>query len=152
MVRVENATLSKRDIFRTTSLVLLTGDSIDPGVKKTIIDISGRGRLTGIILEWHGVAYGDLKIYLTIDGQQVILYGSSFSTVFGDVDSPPSVGTMYAKPWVIINWDTTNNWYSVSIVSPLSFYSSIKIEFENLNTTNPLNYCLVTFVEKEVGG
>jgi len=152
MVRVENATLSKKDIFRMSSLVLLTGDSIDPSTRKTIIELTGRGRLMGIILEWHGVHYGDLKIYLTIDGQQRILYGSSFSTVFGDVDSPPSVGTMYAKPWVIINWDTTNNWYSVSITVPLSFYNSIKIEFENLNTTNPLNYCFVTVVEEEVGG
>ena len=151
MVRVENATLSKRDIYKRSSMVVIAGDTIHPGERATLVNTTGRGRLLGFALEWHNVDHGNMKLYITIDGEEFFIGGSYFALVFGFLDSPPAVGTMHAKPWTLINWDTTDDWYSVSLTVPLSFYSSIKIEIENADTTNDLIYGFATVVEKEVG-
>ena len=131
---------------KRSSLPIYTGETVDPKSKMTVLEIEGNGYLDGLNLEWHNVSHENLKLWITIDGEQTYIYGSWFAGALGFIDDPP-VNTN-SKPWTICRWDTTNNWYSISFTSPLFFSEKIKIEIENTNDTNSLNFGLGTMVVK----
>jgi hypothetical protein len=138
----------RRDIPAGSSLVSAQSVTVTPNTERTLLSVSGKGALTGLVLSttgWSSTTNVWLKI--TVDGSTFLL---SLPGIAAPVVNSGSSYNSRSTPFVILNIDATNKKAGISLSVPIRFAQSLEVKYRNDGDTanHNIDFILSADLEK----
>lgn len=122
--------------------------SVDPNATVTLLNVSGVGYVDVFQIKLpSGTFKANEVLKITIDGN---VFTVNFNTIL-TVTSPAVAEVRGHKGWNVVRYDTTTGIITFSYNGIISFSSSIKIEFNNQNTSaETISFFISVMIERRV--
>jgi len=119
----------RREIPAVTTLVQAEGVSVAPNSSAILVDVQGRGALTGLSVSAQGwSSLANCWLYVTVDGA---LRKLAFTGIAAPVVNSGAPYNSITTPFTVLNIDTANKRAGVSLSVPIRFSKSLKVEYRN---------------------
>jgi len=125
---------------------LASSINVDPSSAYTLIDISGRGIIEFLYVNYHGVGSDELSAIVKLDNEIYTSYIANPKAFVDHTNLSEGQESLISNVR-LVKYDTTNNIYKTQYRFNAYFYESLNIYFSNTNssTTAVLDNCICRY-------